>query len=105
MSFLFHGGRNFGFISLTFYNPEEDMSIIFLSNYDRTPLSTLMKDLRQLSFINHIPFPKKIAQKTVSLSPEELAEYSGTYAPEYEKSWTFTGLPCGYPPVLRFNCA
>lgn len=93
MSFLFHGGRNFGFISLTFYNPEEDVSIIFLSNYDRTPLSTLMKDLPAIIFYKPYSLPEKIAQKTVSLSPEELAEYSGTYAPEYEKSWTFTVYP------------
>lgn len=93
LTFLFHGGRNFGFISLTFYNPEEDISIIFLSNYDRTPLSTLMKDLPAIVFHKPYSLPEKVNQKTIFLSPEELAEYSGTYAPEYEKSWTFTVYP------------
>jgi len=85
-----HGGRAVGFISYTLYYPDEGVSIIFLSNHDRTPMVTLPKDLSAIVFNEPYDLPKKIERKAVSPAPETLEEYTGVYAAEWEKSWTFT---------------
>lgn len=85
-----HGGRNFGFISYTLYYPETDVSILFLSNYDRTPMATLPNDLSAIVFGVPYSLPQKIDRKTVPLTPAAMSEYTGTYAPVWERSWTIT---------------
>lgn len=90
-----HGGRNFGFISYTIYYPEEGATIIFLSNHDRTPMVTLPKDLSAIVFGEPYALPQKIDRRAAPLSAEVLGEYAGTYALEWEKTWTFTVFPDG----------
>ncbi len=85
-----HGGRNFGFISYTLYFPDTDTTIVFLSNHDRTPMATLIKDLTAITFGEPYSLPQKIERKTVPVTKEALAEYTGTYVPVWEKTWTFT---------------
>lgn len=88
-----HGGRNFGFISYTLYYPEVDVSIIFLSNHDRTPMVTLVNDLSAIVFGMPYSLPQNIDRKKVPLTAGAIAEYTGTYAPDWEKSWTITVFP------------
>lgn len=90
-----HGGRNFGFISYTLYYPDEDVSIMFLSNYDRTPMGSLPTDLSAIVFGEPWSLPQKIERKAVPLSGSALAEYTGIYVPEWERTWTFTVYPEG----------
>ncbi len=85
-----HGGRAVGFISYTIYYPEEGVTIIFLSNHDRTPMVTLPKDLAAIVFNESYELPKRIERKAMPLTPEALKEYTGVYMAEWEKSWTFT---------------
>jgi CubicO group peptidase (beta-lactamase class C family) len=90
-----HGGRNFGFISYTLYYPDEDVSIIFLSNHDRTPMVTVTSDLSAIVFGAPYSLPQKLDRKVVPLTIGALSEYTGTYEPEWEKSWTITVYPVG----------
>jgi CubicO group peptidase (beta-lactamase class C family) len=85
-----HGGRAVGFISYTLYYLEEGLTVIFLSNHDRTPMVTLPKDLAAIVLNESYDLPKKIDRKAVSPAPEVLKEYTGVYVAEWEKSWTFT---------------
>lgn len=94
-TFSGHGGRNFGFISYTLYYPDSDVSIMFLSNHDRTPMITLTKDLAAIVFGEPYSLPQKIDRKAVSLPAGAIAEITGTYAPVWEKSWTITVYPEG----------
>lgn len=86
-TYIGHTGRNFGFISQTLYFPEGNVSIIFLTNYDRTPVVTLVNDLPAIVFNGSYSLPQKIDQKAVPLKAVALAEYTGTYAPAWERSW------------------
>ena len=90
-----HGGRNFGFISYTLYYPDQDVSIMFLSNHDRTPMVTLTGDLSAIVFGEPYSLPQKIERKAIPLTASAISEYSGTYAPVWEKSWTITVYPDG----------
>jgi CubicO group peptidase (beta-lactamase class C family) len=90
-----HGGRNFGFVSYTLYFPDTDTTIVFLSNHDRTPMATLIRDLTAIVFGEPYSLPQKIDRKAVPVTAGELAEYAGTYEPVWEKTWTFTVFPVG----------
>ena len=94
-TFSGHGGRNFGFISYTLNYPDENVSIIFLSNYDRTPMVTLTSDLSAIVFGEQYSQPQKIDRKAVPLTAGAIREYTGTYAPAWERSWTITVYPEG----------
>jgi hypothetical protein len=89
-TYIGHTGRNFGFISQTLYFPEENLSIIFLTNHDRTPVVTLMNDLTAIAFNTSYSLPQTIDRKPIPLAARALAEYTGTYAPAWERSWTIT---------------
>jgi CubicO group peptidase (beta-lactamase class C family) len=94
-TFSSHGGRNFGFISYTLYNTDRNVSILFLSNYDRTPMASLPKDLLATVFGWPYSLPQKIDRKVVPLTSSAVSEYTGTYAPVWERSWTITVYPEG----------
>ncbi|MEN6342482.1 MAG: serine hydrolase [Methanospirillum sp.] len=83
-----HGGRNFGFISYTLYYPDEGLSIMFLSNHDRTPMVTLTDGLAAIVFGEPYSLPQKVDRKAVPLSAYARSDYIGTYAPAWERSWT-----------------
>ena len=90
-----HGDRNFGFISYTIHYPDEGATIIFLSNYDRTPMVTLIKDLSAIVLNGSYTLPQKIKRSAIPLAKEQPGEYAGIYAPEWEKTWTITVVPDG----------
>lgn len=90
-----HGGRNFGFISYTLYFPKSDVSIMFLSNHDRTPMGILPNALSAIVFGDWYPMPQKVDRKAVPLTPAAMSEYTGIYAPVWERSWTITVFPEG----------
>jgi len=90
-----HGGRNFGFISYTLYFPDTDTTIVFLSNHDRTPMATLIRDLTAITYGEPYTLPQKIERKAVPVTAEALAGYTGTYVPVWEKTWTFTVFTAG----------
>ena len=85
-----HGGRAVGFISYTIYFPDDEVTVIFLSNYDRTPMVTLPSDLAAIVFGEPYSVPQAIRRRTVPVTAGELAEYIGTYSLEWESSWTYT---------------
>lgn len=85
-----HGGRAVGFISYTLYFPDEDVTVIFLSNYDRTPMASLPSDLAAIVFGEPYSVPEEIHRVAVPATVETLSEYTGIYALEWESSWTFT---------------
>ncbi|MBN2734373.1 MAG: serine hydrolase [Methanomicrobiaceae archaeon] len=85
-----HGGRNFGFISYTLYFPDEDVSILFLSNYDRNPMATLPRDLSAIVFAEPYDIPQKIKREAIPMTYEESEEYIGVYEPVWEKTWAYT---------------
>ena len=89
-SVIGHGGRNFGFISYTLYYPDQDVTILFLSNHDRTPMAGLARDLSAIVFDEPYSFPQKIERKSMPVLPEEMQEYAGIYEPEWEKTWKYT---------------
>jgi CubicO group peptidase (beta-lactamase class C family) len=95
LTMISHGGRNFGFTSQTFSIPEDKMSIILLSNYDRTPSGTLTKDLVNIVYNKPYSLPERIDRKAIPLKAEDISEYLGTYEPAWEKSWTFTVYSAG----------
>ena len=90
LTMISHSGRNFGFISQTFSVPEDRVSIVFLSNHDRTPSGTLTGDLANIVYNKPYSLPERIDRKAIPFKAEDIAEYSGTYEPAWEKSWTFT---------------
>jgi CubicO group peptidase (beta-lactamase class C family) len=94
-SVIFHSGRNFGFISFTQHFSDGNVNIIFLSNHDRTPVATLPKDLSAIIYNKPYSLPQKIDRKAVPLTSAAFSEYTGTYAPVWEKSWTITVYPEG----------
>jgi CubicO group peptidase (beta-lactamase class C family) len=85
-----HGGRELGFISYTIYYADEDVTVIFLSNYDRTPMVTLPPDLAAIVFDEPYTVPQTIQRIALPVSSETLVEFTGTYALEWEDSWTYT---------------
>lgn len=85
-----HGGRAVGFISYTLYFPDEDVTVIFLSNYDRTPMATLPLGLASIVFGEPCSIPEKISRVEAPVALEVLEEFTGTYALEWEDSWTYS---------------
>jgi CubicO group peptidase (beta-lactamase class C family) len=90
-----HGGRNFGFISYTLYYPESDVSIMFLSNHDRTPMGILPNALSAIVFGDKYPMPQKVDRRAVPMTSAVMSQYVGIYAPVWERSWTITVYPEG----------
>jgi CubicO group peptidase (beta-lactamase class C family) len=92
---IFHSGRNFGYTAFTGYYPDSKTSIIFLSNYDRTPLGSLPRNLSAIVFGEKYTLPKKIERRAALVDPEIYDEYIGTYEPVWEKTWTFNAFEDG----------
>jgi CubicO group peptidase (beta-lactamase class C family) len=87
---IFHSGRQFGFISQTFSVPEDNVSIVYLSNHDRTPTGTVTMDLMSIVYGKPYSLPVRIERKAVPVPQEKITGYSGVYEPAWEKTWTFT---------------
>ena len=84
-----HGGRAVGFISYTLYFPEQDVTLIFLSNYDRTPMVKIPSDMAAIVFDEPYSVPQPIHRETAPSDAGTLSEFSGTYSLEWESSWTY----------------
>lgn len=91
----YHSGRNFGFISHTQYFSDGNVTLIFLSDFDRIPIGTLPAALSAIVLGKPYSLPQKVGRKAVPLTREQIAGYSGTYEPVWEKSWTITVYPRG----------
>ncbi|MDN7023815.1 serine hydrolase [Methanoculleus sp. FWC-SCC1] len=90
-----HGGRNFGFISYTLSYPDENVTVLFLANHDRTPMVSIARDLSAIVFGEPYALPRTIERRAVPLNETARAEYIGVYEPVWEKTWTFTVFPDG----------
>ena len=56
---------------------------------------TLTGDLSAIVFGEPYSLPQKIERKAVPLTASAISQYSGTYSPVWEKSWTITVYPDG----------
>ncbi len=72
-------GRNFGYISQVMYFPDDNVTIVWLSNYDRTYVANLTKDLIAITFGQPYSLPQRIDRQQTPLDATALQEYTGTY--------------------------
>ncbi|MGA7076650.1 MAG: serine hydrolase [Halobacteriota archaeon] len=72
-------GRNFGYISQTLYFPDDNVTILWLSNYDRTQVVNLSQDLIAITFGQPYSLPQRIDRQQTPLNATALQEYTGTY--------------------------
>lgn len=72
-------GRNFGYISQTLYFPDDNVTILWLSNYDRIQVVNVLKDLVAITFGEPYGLPQRIDRQQTSLNAAALQEYTGTY--------------------------
>jgi CubicO group peptidase (beta-lactamase class C family) len=72
-------GHNFGYWSQTAYFPNDNVTIIVLSNYDRTQLVSLSKDVVAIVFGEPYSLPQKIDRQETPLNSSALQDYVGTY--------------------------
>ncbi|MDD1725092.1 MAG: beta-lactamase family protein [Methanospirillum sp.] len=54
LTMIWHSGRQFGFVSQTYSIPDDKISLVYLTNHDRTPTGTLTKDL--VSIVYNKPY-------------------------------------------------
>jgi len=72
-------GRNFGYISQTLFFPDDNVTIVWLSNYDRTQVASLFKDLVAITFGEPYRLPQRIDRQETPMNATALGEYVGTY--------------------------
>jgi len=72
-------GRNFGYISQILYFPDDNVTILWLSNYDRTYVANLTKDLIAITFGGPYSLPQMIDRQETPLNATALQDYIGTY--------------------------
>jgi len=72
-------GRNFGYISQILYFPDDNVTILWLSNYDRTYVANLTKDLIAITFGGPYSLPQRIDRQETPLNATALQDYIGTY--------------------------
>jgi CubicO group peptidase (beta-lactamase class C family) len=72
-------GRNFGYISQTIYFPDDNVTIVWLANYDRTYVANLTKDLIAITFGEPHSLPQRIDRQQTPLNATALQDYIGTY--------------------------
>ncbi len=94
-SVLSHAGRNFGFISNTIYFPDDNVAIVFLSNYDRIPLIQITQDLVAIVFGEPYSLPQRIDRQETPLNATALQQYAGTYELVSEH-WNYTVFQDGH---------
>ena len=89
-----HAGRDFGLISSTLYFPDDNVTIVLLSNYDRIQVSSVSKDLVAIVFDKPYPLPQKIERQETPLNSTALQEYPGAYKLVSEH-WNYTAFQDG----------
>ena len=72
-------GRNFGYISQLSYFPDDNVTLLWLSNYDRTYVANLTKGLYAITFGEPYSLPQRIDRQQTPLNATALQEYTGTY--------------------------
>ena len=87
-------GRNFGYISQTLYFPDDNVTIVWLSNYDRTQVVNLTKDLVAITFGEPYSLAQRIDRQETPLNTAALQEYTGTYQ-AVGVPWNYTVFQCG----------
>lgn len=87
-------GRNFGYISNTLYFPEDNVTIVWLSNYDRTYAVNLTQDLKAITFGEPYSLPQRIDRQQTPVNGTALQDYIGTYQ-AVGVPWNYTVFECG----------
>jgi hypothetical protein len=79
---------------MTMYSPDDNVAIAWLSNYDRTYVTNLTKDLIAITFGDPYSLPQRIDRQQTPLDATALQDYVGIYllvgAP-----WNYTVFMCG----------
>lgn len=76
-----HSGATFGFISFLTHYPNEDVTVIVLSNLDNGSAAGLEQDLAAVMFGEPYSLPSDVPE--VSVARDVLATYEGTYRTEF----------------------
>lgn len=76
-----HSGATFGFISFLTHYPNEDVTVIVLSNLDNGSAAGLEQDLAAVMFGEPYSLPSDVPE--VSVARDVLATYEGTYRNEF----------------------
>lgn len=74
----FHGGGTFGCSALSAVYPEEEVSIIILSNVSGLPIDMIWQNVERITF--GLPFELPKIPLSQALSPPSLQPYIGNYA-------------------------
>ncbi|MGZ4908032.1 MAG: serine hydrolase [Halobacteriota archaeon] len=86
-------GHNFGYWSQTAYFPNDNVTIVVLSNFERTQLQSLSKDLIAIVFGEPYSLPQKIDRHETPLNSSALQQYVGTY--ELAPGFNYIVFQCG----------
>lgn len=73
----YHGGGTYGCSSICVWYPKERISIIILSNVSILPVNELWADIEKIIF--KLPFTLPEIKRGLSLSPEQLKKFEGSY--------------------------
>jgi len=87
-------GRTLGYISQTLFFPNDNVTIVWLSNYDRIQVVSLMKDLIAITFKEPYSLPQRINRQETPLNATALQQYTGTYQAVMQP-FNYTVFQCG----------
>ena len=73
----YHGGGSFGCSALSAWYPDEQLSVVILSNVSVLPVNELWNDIEKIIF--NEPFEMPVIAETIQLSLAELKTFTGKY--------------------------
>ncbi len=76
----YHGGGTWGYSGYLAIYPEEEVSIIILSNVSSLPVKAMGVDIEKMVY--GLPFEMPVVQEAIVMKGELLDRYSGTYLSE-----------------------
>ncbi len=76
----YHGGGNFGCSALSAWYPDEQLSIVILSNVSLLPVKEIWSDIEKIIFKRHFEMPG--ITKDIKISVAELQKLAGRYVHE-----------------------
>lgn len=77
---FYHGGGTWGFSTYLAIYPEDEISIIVLSNVSSLPMKAIGVDIEKMVY--DMPFEMPIVQEAIAIKEDVLDRYSGTYLSE-----------------------
>jgi len=72
-------GHVLGFSSQTVYFPDDNVAIVWLSNFDRAQIGNQTRALAAITFNKPFGLPQRIDRQETPLNATALQEYTGTY--------------------------